>query len=251
MSDPAVDFRNFDFVDFGCGQGGSIEAAERMFGGRRGIGLDIDSRKVDAVRRAGYEARVCDVRKISSKTNSVRFVMMSHFLEHLPGRNDAVACIKSACNLSREFVFIQQPYFDADGYLFDMGLKSYWSDWRGHAYHMTSLDLFNCLRSLREKGVIHRFSIYGAKPVLSSLDDSIHPVSSAEDQHGWDPSIHDPKPSIEFSWKIYREIKALIGVDPGIAWGKLEKRFKWSRKLFDSDKILETGVRKHSEVSSV
>ena len=121
MSEPAVDFRNYDFVDFGCGQGGSIDAAERMFGGRRGIGLDIDSRKVDAVRMAGYEARVCDVTKISSKANSVRFVMMSHFLEHLPGRNDAVACIKSACNLAREFVFIQQPYFDADGYLFVTG----------------------------------------------------------------------------------------------------------------------------------
>ena len=251
MNEPAVDFRNYDFVDFGCGQGGSIDAAERLFGGRRGIGLDIDPRKVEAVRQAGFEGHVCDVTKISSKNNSVRFVMMSHFLEHLPGRNDAVACIKSACDLSREFVFIQQPCFDADGYLFSLGLKSYWSDWRGHAYHMTSLDLYNCLRSLREKGVIHRFSIYGAKPVLSSHDTCIHPVSSAVDQHDWDPSEHGPKPIIEFSWGIFREIKALIGVDPGIAWGDLEKRFKWSRKLYESDRILEGCVRERTEVSSV
>ena len=115
---------------------------------------------------------------------------------------------------------------------------------------MTSLDIFNCLHDLQARGVINRFSIYGAKPVLSSHDDCIHPVSSAADQHAWDPSKHDPKPSIEFSWNVYREIKALIVVGPSIAWGELEKRFKWSRKLFDSDRVLETGVRKHSKVSS-
>jgi hypothetical protein len=56
---PPVDLKGFDFVDFGCSAGGSIVWAARKFGGRRGLGVDINPGKV-------------------------RFATMIDFLEHLP-----------------------------------------------------------------------------------------------------------------------------------------------------------------------
>ena len=106
------------------------------------MSLDINPKKVAAARAAGFDAKVADLTKLDPEDiGTVRFVIMSHFLEHLPDCKAAQACIESACGIAEKFVIIRQPYFDADGYLFSLGLKLYWSDWAGHPYHMSSLEL--------------------------------------------------------------------------------------------------------------
>ena len=55
-----VKIENFDFCDFGCSKGSSIKFGVDVLGGRRGLGIDIDKRKVESSIKAGYEAIISD-----------------------------------------------------------------------------------------------------------------------------------------------------------------------------------------------
>ena len=147
----------YDFVDFGCSKGGSIDFAVKKLGGSRGVGLDVDPRKVEATRQAGYEAHIADVSELDpEKLGTTRFVVMAHFLEHLPTLDAASRCIRSAVRVADEFVFIRQPYFDADEYLASLGLRLYWSHWRGHKNHMKAADFHDILGDLLARRKIRR-----------------------------------------------------------------------------------------------
>src|SRR5690606_2519300 len=99
-----------DFYDFGCSQGGSIAHAMKHFGGKCGLGIDVDARKVEATRARGFEAEVLDILTLPEK-KQVRFVTMMHFLEHLDSYATASAMLRMACAVSREFVYVAQPFF--------------------------------------------------------------------------------------------------------------------------------------------
>ncbi len=230
----AVGSGAYDFLDFGCSRGGSIERALRLFRARRGLGIDVCPEKVEATREAGYDAVVHDVTDLKLDANAVRFVTMSHFLEHLPGVETARACLESAAAVAREFVFIRQPFFDADGYLFERGLKLYWSDWSGHQFHMTSLQLHNLLAPMLEMDRIARYVIYAQGLVPNSDEDAIHPLASPVDQHAWQAHRHPAKPFLSFQGNVFRQLKALVVLDPDVSAEALQKRFHWDRILFDS-----------------
>jgi hypothetical protein len=211
-------FSNYDFLDFGCSKGGSMKFAQATFGGR-GLGLDIDPVKVEASRAAGFDAAVQDVSKLDPETmGRVRYVIMSHFLEHVPSLHAVRDIIRSACRVSDDFVLIQQPYFDADGYLFDLGLKLYWSSWRGHPNHMTRLEMLNVLREVALKTGIRRFFIGARYPIRSSKAPEIHPLLSPIDQVNWSRAQHGDKPSVNFNQPVFRELFAVVlleGDEPG------------------------------------
>ncbi|QJB28886.1 hypothetical protein [Limnospira fusiformis] len=78
---------HFDFLDFGCSKGESIGWSRKFLGGRRGLGIDINKKKVITARSAGYDAVIFDINNIPQK-KLVRFTVMSHFLEHVPSRSD-------------------------------------------------------------------------------------------------------------------------------------------------------------------
>lgn len=202
-------FSGYDFLDFGCGSGGSMRFCELAFGGK-GLGLDINPHKVEQSRRAGFDALVQDVCELDPLTmGRVRYVVMSHFLEHMPTMGLARRCIESAARVAEEFVLIQQPYFDADGYLFERGLKLYWSDLRVHTNHMTMLDFHNAFaalpRELRSRTIIGR-----RFPIASSRSDEVHCLLSATDQGSWEESVHPPKATIDFGFPVFREVFALV-----------------------------------------
>jgi SAM-dependent methyltransferase len=205
-----MDLSKYDFVDFGCCAGRSIRLMERLFGGR-GIGFDIDPEKVAKARAAGFEAEEMDLTRLDpSKTGTIRFAVMSHFLEHLPTFKKARQCIQSACQVSRDFVLIQQPYFDADPYLFSHGLKLYWSDWHGHTNPMTSLQLHRCLGPMAGSGRIKRALIGFRGRLATSAAREVHSIHSPEDQHSWDSAEHPDKPEVEFLFPVFEETCAII-----------------------------------------
>jgi SAM-dependent methyltransferase len=206
-----IDLSGYDFVDFGCSHGGSTVFAQDRFGGKRGLGLDIDPRKVENANAAGHDAMVADVTTLDAKEmGSVRFVIMSHFLEHLPTRKLAELCIRSACDIANEFVFIRQPFFDADGYLFSLGMKLYWSNWSGHKNHMTSLEFHNILAPLLDSKKLSRFQIFYRTKIDDSSHDAIHPISSPLDCHRWVKDMHSAKKFYEFDYPVYHETGAII-----------------------------------------
>jgi hypothetical protein len=208
---PAFALDDYDFVDFGCSSGGSIQFAQHKLGGARGLGLDISQAKVDAARQVGYDARVTDVTGLSAEQlGTVRFVTMLHFLEHLGSVDLAGDCIRSACRIADEFVFIRQPFFDADSYLAALGLKLYWSHWHGHPNRMKAAELQAILEDLLGRRKIRRFILFNRTPIVDSDDPCVHPQSSPVDQHEWDPQKHGPKPFYKFQLPVYREVGALI-----------------------------------------
>lgn len=168
---------NIDFLDFGCSKGGSIDFASRRFGGNNGLGIDISSSKVSAAIENGYSAINFDLHNLPKK-ELVDFCILSHFLEHVPSRHDVESFIESAIRVSRDFVYIQQPFFDKDGYLLEKGIKLSWSDWSCHPNRMTSLDLWSVLRDLSSSGLKFNFSILAYGEILSSNEKYILDINS-------------------------------------------------------------------------
>jgi len=203
---------NFDFVDFGCGIGGSMQQAKHELFGLRGLGLDICEKKVTDAKAAGYDAACVNILTLPIMPKSCRFVMISHFLEHLNSTKDAAIMIRNAIALAEDFVYIQQPYFDADGLLFQEGYKLYWSDWHGHPNQMTSLEFHNILNRFLKEELITRFIICAKNQIKRASHPAILPIDTPMDQQSYDGSIHLPKQAqiLPFRYPVYDEIRVLI-----------------------------------------
>ena len=206
-----ISLAGHDFVDFGCSTGGSMEFAINKLGGTRGLGLDIDPRKVAASQGRGFAAFQADATSLDPKRlGTVRFAVMAHFLEHLPNVDVAAKAIRAAVAVSNEFVFIRQPFFDSDQYLKALGLKLYWADWHGHKNHMRTSDFRVVLDDLLHRRKIRRYVLFYRTRIVDSDDPCVHPLSSPKDQQGWDAIRHPSKPFYKFGVDVFREVGALI-----------------------------------------
>lgn len=212
----SMDVQGYDYFDFGCSSGGNMEFIKRFWPSMRGLGIDIDEEKIIKARAAGHDARVQDILRLSD-TKLVRFVTMSHFLEHLDGVECAGRMIRKAVAVADDFVFIRQPWFDADGVLLRHGLKFYWSHWRGHRNKMTSLDFHSILSAEVARKTIRGFEIYGRRHVDHSSHEAIIPLAAPVDQHAYDQKLHGPKGAVELPTRAYCEI--VIRIDIGEVTG--------------------------------
>ncbi|WP_065692496.1 class I SAM-dependent methyltransferase [Rhizobium sp. AC44/96] len=228
-----VETSGFDHIDFGCSKGGSLALAKKRFDGRRGLGIDIDPSKIEQTLAAGYDAILYDIHNIPDE-KLVRFVIMSHFLEHVPNLKDVRAFVRKACMISSDFVYIQQPYFDADSYLFERGFKLYWSDWFGHRNQMTSLELWLMLRDLQKEGLPITFSLHAHKPITNSVSPRIHPLASPKNQHDYAADVHPPKDrSVRFQSNVFHELICLITF-PGCDHAEQLKKLRYHHTIIDS-----------------
>lgn len=228
----------YDFLDFGCSQGRSIAFARERLGGTRGLGIDIDPRKVLQARNLGFDVLEADASTLDSdRFDGIRFVIMSHFLEHLPTFDLARRIMTSAINTASEFVFIRQPYFEADGYLFGKGLKLYWSDWEGHRNKMSSLDFYRVCERLNASGAFKRFCVARRYPVLSSSDDVIINLHDGHDRHKWERGSDREKPAIHFSeGTVFQEICCVMSKQAEFTV-EVRSFLKYSEILFDSANV--------------
>lgn len=204
----------YDFIDFGASKGGCIDFARQRLGGRRGLGIDLTAEKVALMRAHGYECIRADVTRLPFREKSLRFVTMSHILEHLPSLDSVQAAIRSAAHAARDFLFIQGPYFDADDFLQRYGLRFFWSYWRGHTCHVKSWELTAILHRL----ALTDYVLFTRQPVLDSNHSSIHPTTSPINQFEYDPAIHPPKPMVRFSPPLYREIVCYVRLREFGSW---------------------------------
>jgi len=199
----------YDYIDFGCSWGANMTYNDKVFRGCKGLGIDIDEKKVSRAKSDGHDAIAFDILKLpNNKITS--FVTMSHFLEHLPGNNDASKFISKAISISNDFVFIRQPWFDSDGQLLIDDLKYYWSDWHGHPNTMSSLAMFGILKRHIENGAIREFRIYGRTKVISSDDPCIIPLNAPRDSLKYDQNKHGIKKKVAFNFRAYRELIAIV-----------------------------------------
>lgn len=133
-------------------------------------------------------------------------MLLFHFLEHVPDQRAVQAYINKALKVSRRFVLIKQPYFDADGYLARKGLKLYWSDWTGHPNRMTSLDL---ALTLRNSGTNFIYSVHGHSKIKRGDEDLFQAINAPIDQHHHNPGIHPGRKVPFLLPRIYRETIAV------------------------------------------
>ncbi len=233
MTATEIDITDYEFLDFGCSAGGSLERYSRLFKVKgKGLGLDIDPGKIERTREAGFDAQLCDLTQLTPRGN-VRFALMAHFLEHVPNVVDVASILRNAARASREFVFIRQPYFDADSYLFLNGLKLYWSHWSGHPNNMTMLELYNAIEPLLQAGLIQRYTLFGVNPIVDSSSAFVHNLDTAVNQHHWDADKHTRKRHIVFTQPVYQETMAILDVDGKSSPG-IERIFHQAHKIYDS-----------------
>lgn len=229
----------YDFIDFGASKGGGIKFAKAALGGVSGFGIDFDPRKIKLMQDSGFECMQGDITKNELPAGCVKFVIMSHILEHLRGKEDASLAISSAARLSRSFVYIQGPYFDADVRLKKLGLKFFWSHWKGHTYHMTSKDL----RSIFESLGITDYKIYFRQRIEHSSDINLHSLASRKDQFEYDPVLHPPKVLVALEPPVWKEIVAIVRKDPSIPWSELDAKVR--------DGVVASAVDFESKLDSV
>ncbi len=224
--------KHMDYIDFGCSKGGSLLLGQERFGGTRGLGIDISPQKVEITRKAGFDAICYDINKIPSE-KLAKFTILSHFLEHVPDARDCYEFVKKACEISTDFVFIQQPYFDADSYLLQNNLKLYWSDWTGHPNRMTSLDMLLLFKGLVNSGMDLTYSIHVRHPIHNSDSLDILPMSTITDQHKYDKRLHPLKKGvINFDFPVYRELIAIITM-AGVGHRDILNMVKYDKTLVD------------------
>ena len=225
--DVAIDVKGYDFLDFGASKGGCIDFAVARLGGKSGLGVDNDPKKIDQMRQAGYHCIVADVIRSRFPRRSVRFVTMSHFLEHLPNLDAVRAAIANGARAARDFLFIQGPYFDGDEFLRNHGLKFYWSDWHGHPCHLTTELLATMLRDL---GLRH-YVMLARVPVATSDDPAIHPLASPRDQGEYVRGQHPPKPSMAFDEPLYHEMVCLVRLRRFVGWQHVLEARRGCRRI--------------------
>jgi len=201
-----MNLADHDFIDFGASKGGCIEFAKARLGGTKGVGVDIDPKKVEQMLKDGYDCIQGDITKLDFPPDSVKFVTMSHVLEHLPDLPSVSKAIKCAAKVASDFLFIQGPYFDADEHLEKLGLKFFWSDWSGHPCHLTTQDLHSILMDLG----LTDFNMMVRLKVKDSNDPAIHPWNTPKNSHEYDPDVHSEKPFVHFTIPIYKEMVCYV-----------------------------------------
>ena len=98
----------------GPGKGNCIDFAKLCLGGRRGLGIEKKREPAERLRDSGYECIHGDVTSLELPRDAVRFVTMSHVLEHLPDLHAVRNAVEAGATVASDFLFIQGPWFDSD-----------------------------------------------------------------------------------------------------------------------------------------
>lgn len=207
-----VDWGRYDFLDYGCREGGSLAFCRKRFGAGRGLGIDIDPRAVAATRAAGFEAVVADVAVPREPLGAglVRFVAMMDFLEHLPDIETVERVLGEAATTARDFLFIRHPSFEGEAYLTELGLRQFWWYWRSMRVHFDIADICTMFDRLG----LHRYHVRYRLEIQDSSHPSVLRNDEAIDQHSFDPVRHRPKPVVGFTEPIWRAQDIFVALRP-------------------------------------
>jgi hypothetical protein len=215
----------YDFLDFGTGAGGCYDFAKQRLHGQSGLGFEFLPHRVTALKNKGYECVLADITKLSLPKKSVKFVTISHVLEHLPSLTDVTKVIALAINTATDFVFIEGPTFDFDTYLKKCDLKFFWVGWSNHPSPVTTSFI---------KKVCIANKVYGydllveQPPIQSSLSTDIVPLESTIG-NAYRLDLHGPKPLVNFDKLLFRSFVYFIWVTKAARCSELllsRKKFK-------------------------
>lgn len=199
-----MDLEGYDFLDFGASKGGSLRWAAGTFGGV-GLGLERNPHKLEQVRAGGQAAILADATRLDLPARAVRYSVMLDFLEHLGGPAEARRALAGAARVSREFVYVEGPNFEAADYLAGHGLKRYYADWSGHRWHHGEAELRTMLTDLSLHGCV-----IGKDRIRDAADPNLVPLDAPRDGGRYDPALHAPKTAMRFNRRLFNRLVVLI-----------------------------------------
>ncbi|HOY76919.1 MAG TPA: class I SAM-dependent methyltransferase [Hyphomonadaceae bacterium] len=197
-----ISLADADYIDFGCSAGGSLKWGRERFGGKVGVGVDIDPKKIALARAAGANAVLADASQLELEPGAVSYCTMVHFLEHLPGLQVAGKCIRSAVRVARDFVYIRHPWFNSDFDLYTLGYKFYWSDWKGHTCNLGLAQMDYIIR----RSKVEEWTMYGITPVTNLDDPNIIELTAPRDS----VAMPNGRPSQPLPFRAFKESGVLI-----------------------------------------
>lgn len=203
----AVDWSRYDFVDLGCSNGGSILQCLRRFHVERGLGIDLDQRKVQRTREAGFEAVVADARDFRLD-RAVSFVSIMDFFEHLPDLTTVEQVLAAAALSARDFILIKHPSFEGQEYAESLGMRQYWWHWRGHTAHVRVADY--C--SMFERLGLNQYMIRYIERIENSTHPSVIPTSMPIDVTGEQAKLVTDMPLVRFDPPLWRRQDIFIAL---------------------------------------
>jgi hypothetical protein len=223
-----VDWSRYDFVDLGCSNGGSILQCTKRFHVQRGIGIDLDQRKVERTREAGFEAIVADARDFRLD-RAVSFVSIMDFCEHLPDLATVEQVLSAAAVSARDFILIKHPSFEGQEYAESLGMRQYWWHWRGHTAHVRVADY--C--SMFERLGLNQYMIRYIERIGDSTHPSVIPTTMPIDVTGEQAKLVTDKPFVRFDPPLWRRQDIFIALRTFAAdeWAEITQPLPGDLKL--------------------
>jgi hypothetical protein len=195
-----------DFIDAGCGNGGSLEYCIKRFGFPNGLGFDWNREKIHEAQLKGYMACALDIQNIDIPFKCVKYSSMMDFIEHLPNMETAERILLILGNASKDFLFIRHPNFDDIEYLRKYRLKMTWTDWTGHPNMMTISDYVNVFNNYNWKN----YRIIPKNRISNSDHESIIPIDAPRDIVRYSQLKGFKKEFIEFDKPVYAQYHIFI-----------------------------------------
>jgi capsular polysaccharide biosynthesis protein len=204
-----VDWSRYDFIDLGCSRGGSISHCMSRFGVERGLGIDLDPKKVKSTQEAGFDAVVADARDLGLD-GRVSFVSMLDFCEHLPDLAAVEKVIAAAAESAQDFLYIKHPSFEGEARVEELGLRQYWWDWQGHTAHPRVVDYCAIFQRLG----LSTYEIRYLGQIADSQHPSIIPTSMPIDQSEADAQSVADNPHVTFWPPLWRRQDIFVALRP-------------------------------------
>lgn len=195
-----------EFLDLGCGAGGSYEFIRRHTNLRVGLSLDVSEEKVRQCREANDLSFTFDVGKLPKTPGTVSAAFCVHFLEHIEEAQTVFRIIESALTATRDFLIVRQPFFDHDEALAALGCTTYWSNWSGHKTKLTCAMVDRATDRLQRKGLLYDYTVAGIDRIDNTGHPAILPLKAPPDQHDYDAEAHGPKTIAPIGFACFREI---------------------------------------------
>lgn len=218
-----MNIKDYDFLDFGASKAASIDYGIKHLFGKKGMGVDLDPVRVKAMNDTGYACMVGDLTDLDLPPRSVRFVKMSHILEHMPNLLGVEKAITSAKKVATEFMVITGPFFDEDEYLRKNGFKLHWSDYPEHTCHLTVEELVRILKKLK----LNNYELYLRNKIHDSDSEHIHSLKSPAGSHHYKSELHPRKKRMAFDRDIWTDFVCYVRLQPRVAnWENITKAYR-------------------------
>ena len=182
----------YDFIDIGTHHGAGFNIGHH-FGGKRGLGFELNPEKSETLVAQGIDCVCCDINTLSLPLGATRWSIMNHILEHLPNAARVGTLVDSAASCCSDFLYIACPFFDSENYLYEHHLTAVHSLITEHTCRFTTVQFANILSELG----LRDFFIAGEIPITDSADTWLHRSDAPDYAWSWEPRYGE-KPEVIF-----------------------------------------------------